>query len=131
MIYRYKTAAGTAISVLSNLSNRPPCPGSIFPESLMPILRFIRDSTRSPHVPNTTTVNASPIHWDSESRGKYLEITIAAIMLNTHPPNEPSHDFLGDMRSKSLCFPNSTPAQYAPVSFTHVKMNIERGNIGL
>ena len=38
------------------------CPGKILPESLMPRRRFNKDSVKSPQVPNTTTVNASPIH---------------------------------------------------------------------
>lgn len=130
-MYRYNTAAGMAIRVLSKRSKKPPCPGSTFPESFIPILLLINDSTKSPHVPKTTTVSASPIHFVNDRIGKYCAIIIAAIMLKMPPPNEPSHDFLGDIRSKSLCLPNSTPVQYAPLSFTHVKMNIDKGNIGL
>ena len=44
-----------AMSELSKRSSIPPCPGRMLPESFMPSWRFISDSTRSPHVPNTTT----------------------------------------------------------------------------
>ena len=37
---------------LSNLSNIPPCPGSIRPESLTPKWRLNPDSTKSPNWPN-------------------------------------------------------------------------------
>lgn len=58
----YMTAAGMAMSELSNLSSIPPCPGRMLPESFIPSLRLRRDSVRSPHVPNITTIIASPPH---------------------------------------------------------------------
>lgn len=93
--YRYTTAAGTAIKVLSKRSSIPPCPGRILLESLMPRVRFISDSVRSPHVPNTTTVSPSPIHTPVLRNVKKCAKTMAAMMLNTAPPIEPSHDFFG------------------------------------
>ena len=42
----------------------------MFPESLMPNWRFISDSVKSPHVPNTMTVSASPIHCAMLINGK-------------------------------------------------------------
>ena len=40
----------------------PPCPGNTCPESFTPNVRFIKDSIKSPQVPNTTIVPANPIH---------------------------------------------------------------------
>ena len=56
------TTAGEAISTLSIRSNMPPCPGSIFPESLTFKVRFIIDSQRSPHVENTEIRMPNAIH---------------------------------------------------------------------
>lgn len=52
-------------------------------------------------------------------------------MATIPPPMEPSHDFLGDMRSNRRCLPKSDPKQYAPVSFSHKKTKMDRGYIGL
>ena len=56
------TAAGIASSEESKRSSIPPCPGRMLPLSLMPKVRLKRLSTRSPHVPNTTTTSPSPNH---------------------------------------------------------------------
>ncbi len=60
-IYREKIKkikiAGTVKSTESIRSKMPPCPGMIFPESLMPVERFIMDSIKSPNVPKTTAIN--------------------------------------------------------------------------
>ena len=50
-------------------------------------------------------------HFQSSSTVKYWEITKATKMAEKAPPKNPSHDFLGDTRSKSLVFPNRVPAK--------------------
>ena len=130
MVYMYITAAGMASSALSKRSSIPPCPGKIFPESFMPTFRFSSDSTRSPHVPKTTTTTANPAHsrWLSVSDSVSAKGTKDAMICDattavTAPPTLPSHDFFGDMRGKSLCLPSNEPKTYAPVSLDHRKMN--------
>ena len=59
---------GVERSKPSNRSKIPPCPGKIFPESLMFKLLFIRLSTRSPKVPVITIIS---------------EITAQSIALNS------------------------------------------------
>ncbi len=51
-------------------------------------------------------------------------------MLKTNPPQKPSQDFFGDIRSKSLCLPNAEPTQKAPVSLIHIIMNIASTTAG-
>ncbi len=63
------TAAGMASSELSKRSSMPPCPGRILPESLMPSRRLSSDSTKSPHVPITTTIKARPAQSRWLTRG--------------------------------------------------------------
>lgn len=48
----------------------------------------------------------------------------------TNPPQNPSHDFLGEMRSNSLCLPSMEPTKNAPVSFNHTNMNIAKMSQG-
>ena len=97
----------------------------------MPNVRLKSDSVKSPHVPNTTIVSPNPIHSPMLRKVKKWESTIAAMTQNMAPPMEPSHDFLGEIRSNRRCFPNSIPVQYAPVSFIQVKMKMDKGKTGL
>ena len=99
------SAAGMAKSILSKRSRMPPCPGSMCPESLMSRWRFIIDSVRSPKVPNTTTTSAMPIHCHAFMKEKKCSTTKALATVAKAPPMAPSHDFLGDIRGKSLCLP--------------------------
>ena len=96
---------------LSNLSSIPPCPGSMFPESFTPNVRFSSDSTKSPHVPNTTTTTDSPSQLHRLISGTYHANACEAISVTTSPPKKPSHDFFGEMRSNSLLFPINEPAR--------------------
>ena len=95
--------------VLSKRSSTPPCPGRIFPESLMPKWRFIKDSVKSPQVPNRTTVKAMPTQAIVDMIGKKCASSKEAAIQNVAPPIDPSHDFLGEIRLNSGCFPNNTP----------------------
>ena len=96
------TEAGMASNELSKRSSIPPCPGRILPLSLICNCRFRRLSTRSPHVPNITTVSASPNHSHLPSDGsKQAKICDAATATNP-PPTEPSHDLFGEIRGNSL-----------------------------
>lgn len=45
-----------------------------------------------------------------------------------NPPQNPSHDFLGEILSKRRRLPNSEPTQNAPVSFIQMKINIDNTN---
>lgn len=49
-------AVGDTKRRLSMRSSIPPCPGKIFPESLIPIALLMSDSHRSPHVENIDTM---------------------------------------------------------------------------
>lgn len=69
-IVRYKYKAGMASSKLSILSKIPPWPGIIFPESFTELVRLIRDSNKSPIVPNSDTTIAKPIQKATENTGK-------------------------------------------------------------
>ena len=55
-----------AMSEESKRSSIPPWPGRMLPLSLIPIVRLKSDSTRSPHVPNTTTTSPKPNHCGIE-----------------------------------------------------------------
>ena len=120
-----------AIMALSKRSNMPPCPGKILPESLIPSWRFMSDSVKSPHVPKTTTVNANPAHSAMDKNGKKWAKTNEDAIAKMPPPMLPSHDFLGEMRSKSLCLPSREPTQYAPESLSQIKTKSDNGKIGL
>lgn len=52
----------------SKRSNTPPCPGRIDPESFTEQLRLNKDSTRSPKVPNSTTMKAKPTQCHGEAK---------------------------------------------------------------
>ena len=49
---------GAEINKPSNRSKTPPCPGRIFPESLMLMLLLNMDSTKSPNVPKQEMITA-------------------------------------------------------------------------
>lgn len=53
-------------------------------------------------------------------------MAMAESMQSTNPPQKPSHDFLGEIRSKRRCFPIRVPTQNAPVSLSHINMNIAK-----
>ena len=132
-VVMYMTAAGTAKSAESKRSSIPPWPGRILPESLIPRRRFSIDSKRSPHVPKITTTSARPAHTrrfsnrlstTKTSPNSKLAMICDAPNATIAPPMLPSHDFFGERRGKSLCFPHIVPTQYAPVSLVHRKMNM-------
>ncbi len=124
------STAGITISNESIRSSMPPCPGSMLPESFTWVVRLMSDSTRSPHVANTETTTLNriivPILNSEKYAGQKLYITIAAAMQNTIPPQNPSHDFLGEMRSKRRWRPMALPMRKAPVSFSQMNMNMAR-----
>lgn len=101
--------AGIANIVLSKRSRIPPCPGIIFPESLTPKVRFISDSNKSPHVPNTIVTTANPIHAQTGKLVKKWANINDEPIETAAPPTNPSHDFLGDIRSNKRCLPNAIP----------------------
>lgn len=84
------TEAGMASNELSKRSSIPPCPGRILPLSLICNCRFRRLSTRSPHVPNITTVSASPNHShlssDGSKQAKSVKRPRRPILLRRNPP---------------------------------------------
>ena len=118
-----------AINTLSNRSSIPPWPGRILPESLTPNVRFSNDSVKSPHVANNTTAADSPNQCHLPISGAMYAKTCELNKAITTPPQNPSHDFLGEMRSKSLCLPIIDPTKNAPVSFSHTKT--KSANIGM
>ena len=63
---------------------------------------------------------ASGISWT-------VFIIPATIITSMPPPMLPSQLFAGLILGNSLCFPNSEPLQYAPVSLSHRKMNTHNG----
>ena len=115
--------AGMANSSESILSNIPPCPGMKWPESLISIVRFTIDSNRSPNVPNTTTNNDMIAILRMLSGAKNHAMAIPPNMAIIPPPIAPSHVFLGDSLSNSLCLPIVIPHKYANVSFNHTIAN--------
>ena len=113
----------------------PPCPGNSFPESLTPMERLIRDSQRSPSVENTETTIERPIQvykfGPLKTSLNQYEITHATIIQSPSPPQKPSHDFFGEIRSKRRLLPIRVPTQNAPVSFNQMKINNASNIIGL
>ena len=59
---KYVYTIGAAIKTPSKRSKIPPCPGNIFPESLIFKLRLNIDSTKSPKVEKIETITAIVIH---------------------------------------------------------------------
>ena len=100
----------------SNRSRKPPCPGKIFPESLTPTLRLNMDSTKSPKVPIVVTIKAIISQSNILKSINIFEIIIDTIKAKNIPPNNPSHDFFGEILLNNLCFPKGIPIIYAPVS---------------
>ena len=108
---------------LSNLSNMPPWPGRIFPESFTPKVLLMDDSTKSPSVPTThaaAAINiqnmpafpatAGEIPYISDDVLKYVFPIHHAIGKEMKPaPKNPSQLFFGEIFSKSLCFPIRDP----------------------
>ena len=112
---------GIANNNPSNRSKIPPCPGKIFPESLMFRLLFIKLSTKSPSVPVITTINAITAQSIELNSVKKCANICDAAVVNINAPINPSHDFLGDIRSNSRRFPIDIPTKYANVSLLHCK----------
>ena len=125
---KYINEAGITIRSESIRSSMPPWPGNMLPESFTPSERLISDSTRSPHVPNTHTTAPNPSICQMVKScfvsGKSHQANPEATRQKMNPPRKPSHDFFGEIRSKSLCFPSSDPTQYAPVSLSQISTNI-------
>ena len=114
-------------SILSNLSKKPPCPGSKLLESLTSNERFKSDSTKSPNVANKTIIIEAPIHSMMVNSGtRNSAITIENKTVETNPPTKPSTDFLGEIRGNNLRFPISIPQIYAKVSFAQTRINIDK-----
>ena len=117
-ICKYATTNGAENKTPSNLSNIPPCPGRILPESFTPVLLFIWDSVKSPSVPNTTISNEQAIQCRIELSVKYANKNPVPNAI-TAPPAAPSHVLLGEIRSNNFVLPKVEPAKYAPVSLAH------------
>lgn len=87
----------------SNLSKKPPCPGSKLPESLMRTRRFKYDSNKSPASANKHTINEKVI-----VNNHVLPIFISMskkwkpIVAKIRPPAKPSHDLPGLIAGKIL-----------------------------
>ena len=130
IIQKKISVAGITNSKLSILSKIPPCPGKILPLSLTFKERLINDSHKSPNVENTDTIIAKLIHAVNSGPSKkelhHILKHIAEITESIRPPQNPSHDFLGEIRSYNLCLPNKVPTQYAPVSLIHINIKIAR-----
>ena len=77
-------------------SSKPPWPGINVPESLTPLLRFIRLSTRSPITPATPQIRPYKIHCHSSmlTPGKINSKSQSADE-HTRAGKNPSHVFLG------------------------------------
>ena len=95
----------------SNRSKKPPCPGRLLPESLISILRFKSDSTKSPYTPPMMMIMQIPNHCQKVSVKKKNDIPYVMAAASKAPPITPSHDFLGEIRSKSFRLPKSDPAK--------------------
>ena len=100
---------GVIRMVLSNRSNIPPCPGIACPESFTPILRLLKLSSKSPNVPNITTISENMNHCQIFKSGISNEKTNPEIKAPTAPPKNPSHDFFGEIRSNKRWRPNNDP----------------------
>ena len=59
---------GATMMTLSTLSRIPPCPGMIFPKSLIPTLRLMADAARSP-----TWLAAAPNKETIKDFGKIIQ----------------------------------------------------------
>ena len=113
-----------ASNELSKRSSAPPCPGRNLPLSLTPSVRFNWLSTKSPHVPNTTTTVAIPNHLDRDIMGKKCANASEEASVIIAPPMLPIYDLCGLMEGNSfngMYFCNKEPQQYAPMSFIQRK----------
>ena len=105
---------GAAKSMASILSRMPPCPGSMFPESLVLAARFKRLSKKSPKVAKTETqilINAIAM-YSAEVVATVLLKNNKRTMVNAamiKPPIKPSHVFFGETVGNIKCFPNRRP----------------------
>ena len=129
---RKTITAGETRSKESILSKIPPCPGIIFPESLILRLLFIIDSIKSPNVAKTDITAASAVYSINPNSVSMISKDFniyATIKQTNNPPQKPYHDFLGEIRRKSLCLQNNMPIQNAPVSLSQMKRNNENTNI--
>ena len=112
--------SGAVGKILSILSRKPPCPGSILPESSL--LEFLLKTltTRSP-----TTEN-KPIHIENKiiiillSKLLISEIMKAVRVIANKPENKPSQVFFGLIRIANFDFPNFFPPKYDPISIIHI-----------
>ena len=89
----YAKIMGETISRESIRSNIPPCPGNRVPLSLMPAVRLISDSIKSPHVANAAVIRPNPIKLVRVKVSKYcghkIYMAIAADRQAANPPTRP------------------------------------------
>ena len=107
----HKKLNGAASNTESNLSNIPPCPGNIFPESLTPMLRFNNDSVKSPKVEAIIVTSPKIIHPGKSKFLKKCDRINTRINANIAPPAKPSQVFFGDILSNILCLPMRLPVR--------------------
>ena len=112
--------------MLSNLSNKPPCPGIILPKSFTSYCRLINDANKSPKTAKTeainrTTASKSQLNFNSG----VINLNIKHITKPEHkdvasPPATPSFVLCGLISEQfNLCFPKAFPIKYPPVSVIH------------
>ena len=97
-------------NIESSLSSKPPCPGMSDPESLTPLFRFIRLSTRSPITPAKPHSKPNKIHCQKliATPGKIKRINHIAVE-QISEGIKPSQVFLGLICGASLCLPKAFP----------------------
>ena len=131
----YAKIMGETISRESIRSNIPPCPGSRVPLSLMPAVRLISDSIKSPHVANAAVIRPNPMKLVRVKVSKYcghkIYMAIVADRQAANPPTRPSHDFFGEIRGNILCRPSKEPTKNAPVSLSHISTNMAKTACGV
>src|SRR4051794_38790847 len=92
----YKYTMGLTMRSASIRSRIPPCPGTIHPESLMPVERFKRDSTKSPIWPSAPAMTARARPSARGSAGRYQKCASSAPHAEpTSDPTNPSRVFFG------------------------------------
>ena len=97
---------------LSTLSRIPPCPGKSVPVSLIPDLRFIYDSRRSPIIPRKAIKRPMNIDCIIDIlNSKYSNNITADIIEKIIPAKDPSNVLLGLTLGKAFLTPKNFPTK--------------------
>lgn len=105
-----KYKKGIKNRLTSNLSNKPPCPGSRLPESFIPEDLFMKDSAKSPIGPKKPIITAGISHLIPGVPKYWLRINPVKSAPTT-PPQNPAQDFPGLIRGAIFFLPNFLPTK--------------------